>query len=311
MISQRLLRGRILPAVLTGALLLAASASVPALGQDSGPQAQTPPPAGVEWDKKRLDRLERAVERLENTIARIKPDRAPPNLIEPDPEVVALEARADELTARIGDLESALRKVNADLDTANIDLDKSHKAIADARAANDTLGQRVTLLEAKMADMEKAQAAAAAAAAAAQTPAPDGAPGAQPSGDSAAEFKNAMSLMTNGDYTGASGAFTAFVAKWPAAPETPEAHYRLAETFYIRDEQDKSAVEYAASLQGWPRAKWAPDATVKLAQAFANIGHNKEACATLGELERHYAKDATPSVKSRAAAVKTQAKCGR
>ena len=117
-------------------------------------------------------------------------------------------------------------------------------------------------------------------------------------------------MMTSGDYTAASNAFAAFVAKWPNAPETPEAHYRLAETYYIRDDQPNSALEYAASLEGWPRAKWAPDATVKLAQAFSNLGHDKDACATLSEFDRRYAKDATTSVKGRAATLKTKAKCG-
>ena len=307
---------RILPAVLMGALLFTVGASAPALSQDERPAAAGPAAPGIEWDKKRLDRLERAVERLDNTIAHMKPDRAPPNLVEPDPEVVALEARADEMTAHIGDLESALRKINGDLDNANLELDKSHKAAADAHAANDALAARVAALEGKIADIEKAQAAAAAAAA--PPPAADGSTGvsggsmgAAPTGDSAAEFRSAMALMTNGDYSGASQAFAAFVAKWPNAAETAEAHYRLAETYYVRDDQPNSALEYAASLKDWPHAKWAPDATVKLAQAFSNLGHDKDACATLGEFDRRYAKDATASVKSRAVSLKTKAKCGR
>ena len=306
-------------AVLAAALLVSVTASAqnypvdPARGE---PAAQSAGPAqapGVEWDKKRLDRLERSVERLENTIAHMRPDKAPPNLVEPDPEVVALEARADELTSRIGDLESALRKINGDLDTANLELDRSHKAEAEAHAANDALAARVGALEGKIADIEKAQAAAAAAAAA--PPAADGSTvgqmSAAPTGDSAAEFRSAMALMTNGDYAGASQAFAAFVAKWPNAADTPEAHYRLAETYYVRDDQPNSALEYAASLKDWPHAKWAPDATVKLAQAFSNLGHDKDACATLGEFDHRYAKDATASVKSRAVALKTKAKCGR
>lgn len=314
MISKRIFPRPVLLG-LAGALLFTVGASAPALSQDDGPPpqaAQAQPPAGIEWDKKRLDRLERAVERLENTIAHMRPDKAPPNLVEPDPEVVALEARADELTAHIGDLESALRKVNGDLDNASLALDRSHKAEADDRAANDALSARVTALEGKIADMEKAQAAAAAAAPA---PAADGsaAPGSlgpSPTGDSAAEFRSAMALMTNGDYSGASKAFADFVGRWPNAPETPEAHYRLAETYYVRDDQPNSALEYAASLKDWPHAKWAPDATVKLAQAFSNLGHDKDACATIGEFDRRYAKEATASVKSRAATLKTKAKCG-
>ena len=181
-----------------------------------------------------------------------------------------------------------LRKINGDLDTANLELDRSHKAEAETRAANDALTARVTALEGKIADIEKAQAAAAAAAAAApaadgSTGATGGSMGAAPTGDSTAEFHSAMALMTNGDYAGASQAFAAFVAKWPGAPETPEAHYRLAETYYVRDDQPNSAaLETAASLKDWPHAKWAPDATVKLALAFSNLGHDKDACATLG-----------------------------
>jgi tol-pal system protein YbgF len=307
---------RILPAVLAAALTGAVSASAqnypvdpPQDGRPAPADAVQAPPPAVEWDKKRLDRLERAVERLENTIARIKPDKAPPNLVEPDPEVLALEARADDLTNRVNDLESALRKVNGALDTANIEIDRSHKAEADARAASQALEARVTALEAKLSDMEKAAQAAAQPPQAAQVQPAAGGSGLPP-GDPAADFKAAMDLLLGADFVNAGRAFQDFIAKYPNAPEIPEAHYRLAETYYGREDLKDAVVEYATAIQDWPRARWAPDATVKLAYAFDSLQKAHDACATLGEFERHYAKEAPASVKTRALALKSKAKCG-
>jgi tol-pal system protein YbgF len=302
---------RAISAALAAALLASVSAS--AQTDQSPPQGASQGGApGVEWDKKRLDRLERSVDRLENTIAHMKPDKAPPNLVEPDPEVIALEARADELNQRVTDMQDALAKVNGALDAANLEIDRSHKAEADARGVNDALTTRVAQLESKLAAMEQAQAAAAAPAAnAAGGQLGAGGPTGATTGDSATDFHAAMQLVLNDNWSEAAKAFSDFVQRWPNAPEAAEAHYWLAETYYRRDDQPNSALEYAASIKDWPHSKWAPDATVKLAYAFSYLGRNKDACATLGEFDRRYGKAAGASVKSRAETLKTKAKCGR
>jgi tol-pal system protein YbgF len=302
---------RILPGALTAALL----ASTVAFAQsDRAPPPQPAPDAGaaspgVEWDKKRLDRLERNVERLENTIAHIKPQNAPPNLIEPDPEVVALEARVEDALSRVGDLETALRRMNGELDQANIEVEKSHKAEAAARTDADALQARVAQLEAKLTAIQQAQAATGQGGQPGQLGA--GAPpeAAAPAGDPATDFKAAMQLMRSGEYDGASKALQDYLAHYPSGHDVPEAHYQLAETLYMREAYGDAAPEYVASLKGWPKTRWAPDALEKLSETLDKIHNRKEACGAIDEFQRRYAKEAAPAVKARAAALRSRAKC--
>jgi tol-pal system protein YbgF len=306
-----------LPAVLTAALLASALGATAAWAQsDQGGPAAAAPAPGIEWDKKRLDRLERAVDRLENTIAHQRPDRAPPNLVEPDPEVIALESRTDDLTQRLTDLQDVLTKVNGALDTANIEITRSHKAEADERAANEELKARVAQLETKLTAMEQAAQAAQAAQAGAPNTLGGGAAGqpgdgggaAAPS-DPAGDFKVAMDLILSNDFTGAGRAFNAFVTKYPDDAHAPEAHYWLGEIAFRLDDQQNAVAEYAKAIERYPKAKWAPDAMVKLARGLAYLKHPHEACAALGEFETRYARSAGASVKASAASVKTAAKC--
>ncbi len=302
-----------IPAVLTAALLASAVGAGAAWSQ-AEPQGAAAPPPGIEWDKKRLDRLERAVDRLENTIAHQRPDKAPPNLVEPDPEVIALESRADELNTRITDLQDVLTKVNGALDAANIEINRSHKAEADERSANDELRGRVAALETKLAALEQAAQAAQQAQTAGQLPpqggGADAGGGAPVASDPAADFKIAMDMISSGDFSGANHAFTGFVAKHPDDARAPEAHYWLGEIAFRMADQQNAVAEFAKAIERWPKTRWAPDAIVKLAQGLNNLHQPKQACAALGEFDRRYAKGAPASVMANALTVKSSAKCG-
>ena len=118
-----------------------------------------------------------------------------------------------------------------------------------------------------------------------------------------------MRQMRDGDYQGASKAFEAYLAAWPDGADAPEAHYRLAETFYVGGDQRSRAEEYARALKGWPKADWAPDAAVKLAAALQSLGQGDETCAALSEVRKHYASTAAPTVKARADALDAKARC--
>ena len=75
----------------------AVSVFLAALGGTAAVQAQSrdrdlPPPPAIEWDKRRLERLERNVRRLEAQLNRANRDpNAIPTIIEPDAETVALQ----------------------------------------------------------------------------------------------------------------------------------------------------------------------------------------------------------------------------
>jgi len=280
---------------LTLAAVLAAGVSV---GGVTAQTKTTPPPPAIEWDKKRLEKLERNVRKLERAVTQ-RAENGVPTIIEPDAEVVALQARIEETAGRMQDLEASLRKLNADLETTNFELNQVRTAHNEARREIDALRTRNAELESKVSAFEQAQAAAAAAAAGPVSA----------TGQSSTDFKAAMQLMLDGEYAGAAKAFEDFIAVWPEAPETPEAWYRLAETRYVADDHAGAAAAYSKALKGWPKSKWAGDGTVKLGASLSALGRNKDACAAVAEFDKRYGASAAAAVKTRAASLKTKAKC--
>ena len=115
--------------------------------------------------------------------------------------------------------------------------------------------------------------------------------------------------VRDGDYQGAAKGFEAYLAAWPDGPNAAEAHYRLAETLYVGDDQKAAAEEYARALKGWPRADWAADAAVKLASALQTQGRGGDACSVVVEFHKRYASGATAAVRARADALETKARC--
>ena len=122
-------------------------------------------------------------------------------------------------------------------------------------------------------------------------------------------FTKARQLMLSGDYDAAESAFSGYVATYPDTPKTPEARYWWGKTLMVRGDSAKAASAFIGAIRGWPQTAWAPDAVVELSRSLAALKKPADACQTLAELDRKYPK-APASVKTRAAAVRAQAKCG-
>lgn len=266
---------------------VAAALSV-SVGPGASAQTQDPPP-GIEWDKKRLERLERNVRRLERAVGQYN-ENGEPLIIQPDPETVALQGQVEVLSRRVADLEDTLRRVNGQLEQAQYELERSRRGETDSQRA---LSDRIAALESRLGAAEEALS-----------------PPTSPTGDSKADFDAAMQMMLAGEYAAAARAWETYVQVWPQAPETAEAWYRLGETRYIGSDGAGAAAAYATALKGWPRTRWAPDATAKLAASLADLGRTREACAAVGEFDRRYASGAAAAVKARAASTRTKAQCG-
>jgi len=270
-----------------------------ALGGTAAVQAQSrdrdaPAPPAIEWDKRRLERLERNVRRLEAQLARANRDpNAVPTIIEPDAETVALQARVNEMHDRLLDMEATLRRLNGELESAGMDLGRARQETVEARNEIGPLRTRIAELETRIATLE---------AGAVQT-------GAE-AGDPQGEFDAAMRLVNEGSLNEGGAAFEAFIKKYPDAEQTPEAHYRLAETLYSRDESELAVASYSRALKGWPQTRWAAEATLKLATSLANIGRNQQACAAAREFDTRYASSSSANARNRSAAIKSRAKCG-
>lgn len=277
-----------LTSAVAAALLTAIAGTVAVQAQDQGP-----PPA-IEWDKRRLERLERNVRKLEAQLARANRDpSAVPTVIEPDAETLALQARVSEMADRLQDMESTVRRLNGEIEGASQDLNRARQDVVEARNELGPMRTRIAELETRIATLETG----------AQV-------GSEAQGDPQGEFDAAMRLVNEGALNEAGSAFEAFVKKYPDAPQTPEAHYRHAETLYNRDESELAVAAYSRALRGWPTERWAAEATLKLATSLANIGRNQQACGAAAEFDKRYAASSSANARNRSAAIKTRAKCG-
>jgi len=274
------------------AVFLAASGGTAAVQAQSRDRDAPPPPA-IEWDKRRLERLERNVRRLEAQLSRANRDpNAVPTIIEPGAETIALQAWVNEMSESLRDMEATVRRLNGALEEASMDLTRARQETVEARNELGPMRTRIAELETRIATLESGV----------QT-------GAE-AGDPQGEFDAAMRLVNEGALNEGGAAFEAFIKKYPDAPQTPEAHYRLAETLYSRDESELAVASYSRSLKGWPETRWAAEATLKLATSLANIGRNQQACAAAREFDTRYAASSSANARNRSAAIKTRAKCG-
>lgn len=245
-------------------------------------------PAPIQWDKRRLDQLDRNVRRLERALTQ-RNAAGQPVLVEPDPAVVTLQGRVDGMDRRLEDLESTVRRVNGDLERLTFSLDESERD-------NAALRTRLSDAEGRLRAMEEAAEAQAEANAPVEATSPTG----NASGDLAAAIALTGPARAR--------ALETVTLTWPDTPQAREAWYRLGD-IRAQDDAPGAVQAYAAALRDWPRASWAGDATVKLASALVATDRKSQACAALSEFDRRYAEGASVAVRTRAGQVRTRAAC--
>ena len=287
--------------------LLAACAAIALIAAPALVLAQTPMDDPLDArDAKRLDRMEKVVRELRDIVFKAQKTGAPV-VVQP----ADTDSRLADLSTRLGDLEQTLTKLNGSLETATHELDQTRRDNTALRAQVKSLGDRLNADEQKLA--EAAQAAQAAAAAqAGPPPAAEPPPPADPKAAAAAAnaaFTKARQMMLSGDYDAAEQAFSAFVTTYPDTPRTPEARYWWGKTLAVRGDYVKAAGAFIGAIRGWPQTAWAPDAVVELGRALVQLKKPADACQAIGELSHRYPK-APEAIKSRAANVRLQAKCG-
>jgi tol-pal system protein YbgF len=291
----------------------------------AGAAALAPParPAFAQSDEdRRLDRLEKQVHELRAILFQGR-DTGQPVVVKPegpDPEVTSLQQR-------VSDLDDTIRKLNGQIEILTHDSDEARGAANAVRDQNGELRGELKDLSDRVAKLEAAFAPppppipqqGAPPGAPGQTGVltlPPGVAGAAPAAPDAApppsaleSYKHARALLTANDYPAAAVAFQAFIGQYPASKEIPAAYFWLGEADIARQGYADAVPAYANALKGWPKQPWAPDATVKLARALAETNQTDKACAALAEFDRRYRKDASPTVKARAADVRTRAAC--
>jgi tol-pal system protein YbgF len=91
---------------------------------------------------------------------------------------------------------------------------------------------------------------------------------------------------------------------------TPNAHYWLGRTFFVRGDFENAAFAFAEGFQKFPKSKKAPANLLNLGMSLSRLGKNREACTTYTRLLRTY-RDAEDSVKRRVTRERQRAKCRR
>lgn len=203
--------------------------------------AQTAPMEPVQWDKRRLEQLDRNVRRLERAVTQ-RNAAGQPVIIEPDPEVIALQGRVGIMDRRLQDMEATLQRVNGDIERLTFQLDEAGRD-------NTALAARVRDAEGRVAAIE------AAAEREAELSAPI--PTTSPTGDAARDLTAAARLAATDPARG-DRALQTVIAAWPDTPHAREASSRLGDLRVSAGDHAGAVSAYATALQGWPTTPSGP-----------------------------------------------------
>ena len=274
-------------------LLAAAALGVVLIGGGAvAQQAQPNIMERTEWDKRRLDQLDRNVRRLERALTQ-RNAAGQPVLVEPDPEVVAMQGQLQIMDRRLADVEQTFQRMNADSERLTFQLDEVTRE-------NTQMSRRLRDLEGRVERAEKA----------AEEQAELNGPivANSPTGDAAQDLTAALRLLGTDGVRGQRALETVIVT-WPNTPQSREASSRLGDLHVAARDNAAAVPAYAAALNGWPRTPWAPETTLKLAEALRATDRATQACGALNEFTRRYAETATAAQKTRATQLRTRANC--
>jgi TolA-binding protein len=256
--------------------------------------AQVTPMEPVQWDKRRLDQLDRNVRRLERAVTQ-RNAAGQPVLVEPDPETIALQGRVDIMDRRLRDLESTVQRVNGDLERLTFQLDERQRDTETlTRRLRETDGRVQTLVAAAERAVAEREAEVEA--------------NASPTGSAAGDLALARTLVAT-DREGGVAALERLIANWPEAVEAREAEWRVGDALRTGGDQAGAVGAYARALRGWPTAAWAGEVTIKLARGLTATRRQADACSALGEFERRYAARASADLRAVATRARTEANC--
>ena len=254
--------------------------------------AQTTPMEPIQWDKRRLEQLDRNVRRLERAVTQ-RNAAGQPVIIEPDPELIALQGRVGIMDRRVDDMEATLQRMNGDLERLTFQLDEAGRD-------NTALGARLRDAEGRIRTMEEA----------AEREAELNAPisSTSPTGDATRDLTAAARLAASDPARGDRALQTVTLA-WPDTPQAREASSRLGDLRVSAGDHAGAVSAYATALQGWPTAPWAASTTLELANALNATDRKTQACTALTEFNRRYAEAASAAVRARAGEARTRIGC--
>jgi tol-pal system protein YbgF len=119
------------------------------------------------------------------------------------------------------------------------------------------------------------------------------------------QFDDALALLRNSDFAGASSAFGAFVRRYPASGYADTARFWLGNAQYGKREYKEAIVTLRAFVAAAPDHPRAPEALLATANCQLELKDSKSARRTLDELLKAYPKsEAALAGKERLASLK-------
>ena len=103
-------------------------------------------------------------------------------------------------------------------------------------------------------------------------------------------YQRAYNLLAKGEYAAAETAFKSFVKKFPENNLSSNAYYWLGETFYVRQNYQLAAYNFANGYKNFPKGAKAADQLLKLGISLHALKKNSEACATFSKLSQEFSK---------------------
>lgn len=101
-------------------------------------------------------------------------------------------------------------------------------------------------------------------------------------------YNNAFNALKDGRYEQAAGAFSQFLATFPASNLADNAKYWYAETFYVRRQFSEALSTFEAVVKDYPDSRKTPDALLKIGYCNYELGQWAKAKAALTEVGQRF-----------------------
>jgi len=103
-----------------------------------------------------------------------------------------------------------------------------------------------------------------------------------------ADYRVALSLLRETQYSDSSKAFSLFLKKFPKSRYSGNAQYWLAESFFAQKNYDEALIEFAKVVDTYPNSAKVADARLKIGYTYYEMEEWREARQTLDSLVTDY-----------------------
>jgi len=197
-----------------------------------------------------------------------------------------------EMFNRMEQLQAEVLKLRGEMEELSHKLDEAQKQQRDMYTDLDQRMQQLTAggtaatpqMPAEQSAPSDADAAASAESEAPQAPAP----AAADSGNRQAAYQKAFDTLKEGKYPEAIKAFKSFIASYPTGEYADNAHYWLAEAYYVSRDLNASRDMFRKMIKDFPQSSKVPDALLKIGLIEYDAGQKANAKELLTEVVKRY-----------------------